>query len=437
MKTKIAFLSIILFVMSVTMVLPNVAVARTDPLGNAISAGAAKVVITPSQSVPLGGSEFAKYSTGVHDDLYARCVVISSKGIVVALVSLDLLGLHLDDVKLIRSDVENIYGIDADYVIVGSTHTHSAPDVIGIYGGALDPYVMNEYVPYLREKVVEVIGLALDGMRRAVVQVGSVEVGGMTFNRRTYPEAGTTDEELTALRFVDLEGETIATMVNFAVHPVITMTGTLVSADFVGYLCGKLEEEYGGVGIYFNGAQGNINPYMYIGYDSPFAPDDPAQYNAAEEYGYALAEYAIQALENGKTFKNLPMDVAKASVDIPLENEMFLYLIQIGWIRREAVPVDSGFIVRTEVFVVKMGPIEMATIPGEAFVEIGLLLKGVMAKYGFVIGLAPEELGYIVPLDQFDPTRYEESMSVTSKTGQMGSLLTEALLQLIAQLEEA
>jgi hypothetical protein len=255
MKTKMVFLSIILYITSVTMVLPNVAVARTDSPGNAISAGAAKVVITPSQSVPLGGSEFAKYSTGVHDNLYARCVVISSKGTVVALVSLDLLGLPLDDVKLIRSDVENIYGIDADFVIVASTHTHSAPDVIGIYGGALDPYLMNEYVSYLREKVVEVIGLALDGMRRAVVQVGSVEVGGMTFNRRTYPEAGTTDKELTALRFVDLEGVTIATMVNFAVHPVITMTGTLVSADFVGYLCGKLEEEYSGVGIFFNGAR--------------------------------------------------------------------------------------------------------------------------------------------------------------------------------------
>jgi len=432
---EVCFVSVLLlFIISVSIVLPSVVVAEPDSTSAAISVGAAKVEITPSQSVPLGG-HVERYSTGVNDLLYARCVTIYSKGTVVAFVSIDSLGIELDDVKTIRSEVEDIYGIDADNAIIGSTHTHSAPDVIGIYGGATDPYTRFEYIPFLRAKIVEAIGLALNDMRGAVVYVGSVEVSGMTFNRRTYPEVGTTDDELIALRFVDLEDETIAIMVNFAVHPVITMTGTLVSADFCGYLCEELEDEFGGVGIYFNGAQGNINPYMYIGYDSPFLPDDPEQYEAAEEYGHDLADYAIQALENGKTLNNLPMDVAKANVDLPLENDLFLYLILIGVIRREIIPVDPGYIIRTEVFMVKMGPIEMATIPGEAFVEIGLLLKEVMAKYGFVIGLAPEEGGYIVPQDQFDPAKYEESMDVCSETGQNAPLLTEALLELIAELE--
>ena len=59
-----------------------------------------------------------------------------------------------------------------------------------------------------------------------------------------------------------------------------------------------------------------------------------------------------------------------------------------------------------------------------------------MSKYGFVIGLAPEELGYIPPISVFDPNRYEESMCVTSESGAMNGLLIDELMSLIEELEQ-
>jgi len=429
---KLFLLMLLLSIIGATIVLPNIVMAKTDSTGMGICVGAAETVITPN-------IQYLNGYTGIHDDLYASCVAIYDWRIntTVVLVDLDLHGQELTDITIpIRNRVEANYGINGDYVLIGSTHTHApGVDVIGVYSGSTNPYIVNVYKPQLIDKVVEIIGLALNDMRRTVVQVGSICVSGMTFNRRYYPEVGPTDDELTAVRFIDLKGETIATLVNFASHPVITMTGTLISADFCGYLCKALEDKFGGIGIYFNGAEGNINPSMFIKYSSPFAPDDPAQYEAAEEYGENLAEYAIQALQNGKIFNNLPMEVAKTTVDLPLENPSFIYAMTRGLINRTVILTDKGYIVRTEVSGVKMGPIEMLTVPGELFSEIALFLKENMPKYGFLLGLTPEELGYIIPPEQWAPGTGEvgESMSMSVK---IAPILTEALLQVITELEQ-
>ena len=398
------------------------------PEAAGIYAGAAKVVITPD-------TDFVS-ATGVNDDLYARCVAINWKDTYAILVSLDLLGVNLEDIVIpVRDRVEEAYGIDGDYVLVGSSHTHSSGvDVIGVYSGSTNPYIVNQYKPQLIEKVVDVIGVALDDMKKASVHVGSIQVDGLTFNRRYYPDEGPTDDELTVLRFADSEDQTVATFVNFASHTVITMTGTLVSADYVGYLCKQLENEFGGVGIFFNGALGNINPHMFIKYSSPYAPGDLEMYQAAEEYGHTLAEYAIQALESGNTFRNLPLEVAKVEVHLPVENPGFLYLISMGLMQRELIPYDDGYALQAEVSGLKMGPIMMLSVPGELFSEISLSLKEQMPRYGMVLGLTTELLGYIIPPDQWAPGTGEvgESTSLGVRTA---PILVEALEQVIKALD--
>ena len=161
----------------------------------------------------------------------------------------------------------------------------------------------------------------------------------------------------------------------------------------------------------------------------------------ADEYASKLLGYTKRALETGKQFKHLPLKIAKDTLDLPLENLSYVGLIlgylplYTGHTVKEIFPLDDPngppFGISTEVFVVKMGPIEFATMPGEFFVQTQLYLKSKMSKYGFVIGLAPEELGYIPYGEVFDPTRYEESMCVTSESGIMDGLLTDAIMDMI------
>lgn len=409
-------------------VIPGIAYAKKTPTGNGISVGASKVVITPD-------TDYIS-DDGVNDDLYARCLVIEWMGKYVIMVTLDVQNHGFTDITLpIAEMVEAQYGINTDYLLVGSTHSHGCDiDIIGVYFGNLNPYIVNVYKPMLIQKVVAAIGEALNNMRRATVQVGSIWVEGLTFNRRYYPEPGPMDNELTVLQFVDFGGETIATLVNFATHPVVTMTGHLASADFCGFLCEKLEEDYGGIGIYFNGAQGNINPYMYIKYDSPWDRYDDAQYEAAVDYGHAIAEWANLALDNAKIFKSLPLQLTQISLELPIENQGFIYLMTHGLINREVYLTDEGWKLTTYMSGIRMGPIEMVTVPGELFSEISLYVKSYMPKYGFLLGLTPEQLGYIIPQDQWAPDSGEVGES-NSMGYQMAPLITQGLLEVIEALD--
>ena len=404
--------------------------------GHKIHVGAAKVIVTPQEPVILGGKGDG-LSSGVHDDLYARAVVISGSKTLAAIVSVDNCGLHLGDVKLVREAVEERYGISAQNLIVASTHSHNAPDLLGPYGGAMHHYTNDVYRPFLREQMVQCVGKALKGMQKAVVRVGSVEAQGMAFNRRFWPDEGPVDNELFVLQFLADKGNVIATLVNFSVHAVLAVNSTLISADAAGMLCHQLESEYGGIAAYTNGAIGDKNPAPYFSEAdaAPYSPDfDPAgeeQYAAVWEYANDLSKYVRLALEGGETFKKLRFEVAKTVLNLPLENEGFIMLFNFGLIEREYFVENDKYYIPVEVFVMKMGPIQIATMPGEFFTPTQLMLKEALGEYGFVIGLAPEELGYIVSPDQFEPGRYEESMSVTSSTGVMDPMLVEALMGLI------
>ena len=55
--------------------------------------GAAQVVISPGAGTPMAGYYSTRLSTGVHDDLHAKAIVIASGDQRVALVACDLVGI--------------------------------------------------------------------------------------------------------------------------------------------------------------------------------------------------------------------------------------------------------------------------------------------------------------------------------------------------------
>ena len=91
-----------------------------------LMAGAAMRVITPDPLLPVsGGLGVPKPSTQKMGELTARAVVLRSGETSVAIVSLDLLGFPGVLADRVRAKVQ---GIPAINIMIGSTHTHSAPD---------------------------------------------------------------------------------------------------------------------------------------------------------------------------------------------------------------------------------------------------------------------------------------------------------------------
>jgi len=432
-----------------------------------LMAGAAKVIITPTvnESDPyadpvwIGGWDI-RVAVGIHDDLYARSFVVRSKETTIAIVSVDLVGLFYADVQEIRAMVDPSLGID--HVIVASTHNHEGPDTMGLWGP--HPFISGEdpeYMALVKEQVVSCIETAAQGMEEAELEVAHTTVPGIMANGR---DSGLVYPDLVVMRFEGGKKKTIATVLNFAGHPEV-LDGEpfnyLISADYLAYVYDYIENRLGGVAVFLNGALGGmITPDVDGVFDGLETPGLPVNrtFEMAEEIGSRLASAAIEALRDAKECKNTKIILKKATVDVPLDNFDFRLLssqpipaILIRDLYTEGeldtssmdisdwfelppgyVNLPLGEDLRTELNVVKIGFIEIVTVPGELLPKLGHQLTETMmtGKYNIIVGLGNDELGYIIPFEDWDPTKYEESMSAGRETG---PIILDALQALIEE----
>src|SRR3972149_5701053 len=105
-------------------------------------AGAATAVISPlsqhlEEGVYLGGygGYRSRRATGLHDDIYARALVLSDASTTMALVALDLVGISHAHLAHIGSQASRRTGIPFDNILIASTHSHASPDLQGLWGG--------------------------------------------------------------------------------------------------------------------------------------------------------------------------------------------------------------------------------------------------------------------------------------------------------------
>jgi len=440
----------------VTVTSPMYKIGLASEKKGGLMAGAAKVVVTPTVNeedpsadpVWMGGWDI-RIAEGIHDELYARSIVVRSKGTTIAIVEVDLVGLFSADVQEIRAMVDPSLGID--HIIVASTHNHEGPDTMGLWGP--NPFVSGvdpDYMIFVKQQVVGCIETAAQKAEEAELEVAHTTVPGIMKNGR---DPGLVYPDLIVMRFEGGKKKTIATVLSFAGHPE-ALDGApynyLISADYLAYVYEYVENRLGGVAVFLNGALGGM-----------ITPDvEEHTFDEAERIGITLAEKAVEALEDAEVCKNTNIVLKKATIDIPLENLDFRVLgsqpfpailvrdmYTNGELDTRTMDISDWFgfplgtmmmsigeDLRTELNVVKIGYIEMVTIPGELLPKLGHQLTATMmtGKYNIIIGLGNDELGYIIPQEDWDPNKYEESMSVGYNTA---PIIINALQALIAEVE--
>src|SRR5258708_17853076 len=106
-------------------------------------AGFAKVNITPSLGLELCGygMYLERRATAIHDDLFARALLLEDDGGERALLlTLDLIGLSQETSETIARQAGEAVGLAPERVLVSNTHTHSGPSTGPINGmGVMDP----------------------------------------------------------------------------------------------------------------------------------------------------------------------------------------------------------------------------------------------------------------------------------------------------------
>ncbi len=381
----------------------------------ATTAGAAVVDVTPDKitGVNLAGYQPRK-SDGLHDPITVRCVVIDDGSTKMAIVTFDLIGLYYDDIMKAVFAASDKSGIPVDNIVVHSIHTHSGPDTLGLWGGGPKTYKQK-----LFDGAAACVASAASHMKPVEAFFASGNVEGRNINRR-HPETDNVDKTLAVMELRGLDGKAIATLVNFACHPVVLGSdNSKITADYVHYLRSKLEAERGGTSLFVSRDIGDANPPAI---NKEVYERKGGTFEMAESLGHALAGDVISLLKDAKSY---PIDIriAMKPLSLPIENKQFLGLARGGLIKRTIK--DGAF--QTKVALVDFGPAQIITFPGEALTAVGAeAAKLLPGKVKFLFGLTFDEIAYIVPPAEWDGARYEESMSVGKSTaGNLISAYTE------------
>lgn len=432
--------------------------------GEFFTCGFAKSVLTPNDAASgkyfIAGYDSNNPATGVLDDMFARAVYIddnTGRGGVV-MCSVDAVGISRKDINDIRKLVIESKKIPAlKSISIAATHSHSAVDTQGLWGEKLFKSGRNEaFMEKLKAKTADAIIAAYENRKDGKIFYAVKETEDMQFDCRT-PIAY--DKNLTRIRFEAFDKSKEIHIINFASHAELLGSSTKnISADFPAYMIKEIEANNANTdAVFFNGAIGGMISAKKIRKVYREQIDCEAY---TKEFGKALGEIA-NGLENEAELEPL-INVKSAPIEIAASNFVLILARLLKVLNNDILRIGkrSEAYISSEVGYLELGKgrIGVFLVPGELFPELWngeflpswesatarkakytVLREMCNCDHQFVIGLCNDELGYIIPdndfllhpktpyienaKDIFGRSHYEETNSTGPETAR--KILTE------------
>ncbi|MBS0260656.1 MAG: hypothetical protein JSS02_01770 [Planctomycetes bacterium] len=401
------------------------------PVHAEFQAGAAKRIITPDPLLPVSGgmgpTAEAREKAG---DLAARVAVYRNGETTVAVVGLDLLGFPSVLGDRVRAKVKRI---PAANILIGATHTHSAPDCYAFPDGKGGHTGSLAYMDLVCEKTAEAINDALDHLQPARLKVGTDEARGkISYN---YYAPDLFDRRMSVLQASDLNGKTISTLVNYAIHPeVLGNKIGVLSPDLVGPMCDRLETQAGGTAIFMNGAQGGMITADNRDLKRPKATqpgywEDDRTWDECLRIGHLMADEAQRIVAGVPVQANPTLFCGALDVKFPVENDVLWQVVLLSPLK---YPRNADRTITTRINLVNLGNAQILTIPGEALPNIGFYLKRKMhGQHQLLFGLTNDAFGYILTKVDFNSFPRYAYVSRTSLGEMTGEILIERSLEFV------
>lgn len=384
----------------------------------------------------MAGFSDNRPAKGVHDPLWARAIAFRNNGVTVVMVTIDSIGILHEKFIAVRKRIDP--SLNIDHVMFSSLHNHETPDTMGIWSNidGVKAILLKENYDYGYMAKVQ------QACKEAVEEaVRNLQPADMTIAEQAIEPEGFVDDSRLPLVY-DLNvccarftkhgtDETIATLVSWGNHvETLGSANSLLTSDFPHYLREGIEkgvgepngvEGFGGECLYFQGMVGGLMTQLHttVPHRDGKQTFKDASYEKAQALGENVAIVAAKALRGEHAVKqeNPRVAVAAQTIFAPCSGiygiAIALGLIHPGWYWGQA---------RTEVNAFRIGDLEILTIPGELYPEIGEggvespeggdypgppievppLRKEMRGKVNMIIGLANDEIGYIIPKTQWD-----------------------------------
>jgi hypothetical protein len=363
-------------------------------------------------AVWMAGFSNNRPAKGVHDPLWARAIALKNNGVTVVMVTYDSIGIFHEVYIDIRKRLNQSLGID--HVMFSCLHNHETPDTMGIWSYSIFPPQIDwgylEKVDTILSKVVAGPEGYVDDSRLPIVY----------------------DNTICCARFVKkATDETVATLVEWGNHVETLASGnSLLTSDFAHYWREGVENGVpdpkgcpglGGKCLYFQGQVGGLMTQLHTTVPHRNGTDQfkEGSFEKAQALGENLAILTVGSLKGADAWRPTDAKVAVCAktVFVPISGLFqlggFLGLVHPGWFWGKG---------RSEIDVIRIGEIEILTIPGELYPEIGNggveapqgadfgcqpievppLRSRMKGKLNMIVGLANDELGYFVPKSQWD-----------------------------------
>lgn len=236
-----------------------------------LNAGVSRVDITPTVGVAHAGwgTQTHQVSLGNDMPLLVTALVVKNDDFEVAIVDVDILLFTPEQDNEIRQLISDESGIPFENIRLAYTHTHSGPITFSqwIKDGIDLAKEWWSTIPTACSKAVVDAKSSLKPARTGFGR-GSCEIN---INRRPARENGDlftgrnwdgfVDHDVDVVSFDDADGNPIATIVNYAMHPTIMANeNQWVTPDFPGKMRSVVEHTVGGMCLFLQGASGNQGP---------------------------------------------------------------------------------------------------------------------------------------------------------------------------------
>ncbi len=362
----------------------------------------------------IAGYQSYRAAQGVHDPITVGALVLSLNEDYVAIVGIDVLGLLENRTRDVRDALE-AEGFDRNHLVISSSHAHSAPDVVGIWGMDTD-LLTGTYPPFmdaLEGNIEDVVHLAAADMVPVSPKQGLVHMsddptmngapfGGVNPNDRML--GGINDirdpilpaDGVWALALDNADGSRFATLVSSSGHPEVSGSGhSLLSADFVGYTRDYIEQHDGGTALYVSGALGGMQSAggstlpaideaggrILDEAGEPTYIEDADDWEGARTWGVEVAQAAQAALVDATawdaiTIKHQDFLIPVNNISFKLAFQTHLldtpdeYVIQDSTCPGWGTDTDLFGCLPAAVWQIQLGPSTLASAPGELMPEL-------------------------------------------------------------------